>query len=169
MQRCHPGASIQVVISTGAQRSGEISVLISTLESHGQRLSSRPERSIQWRVIPTLKPTPRATNGCHLDRSAAQWRDLCVDLNLAKAQSPKVVISTGAQRQWRDLSQWKRPRPPLSSRPERSAVENSVISTGAQHPQGVEQTSTPPLHHVPYSSTVVVVLCHLDRSAAQWS
>jgi len=77
--------ALPFVISTAAQRSGEIC----------------GPRSLN--TVPGHDRSPL----CHLDRSAAQWRDL-------RSSCPKHFSGL-------------RPLSPLSSRPERSAVERSAV------------------------------------------
>jgi len=76
-------------------------------------LSSRPERSAVERSAVAFSLTSAAgydrATLCHLDRSEAQWRDL---------RLPIPKIRCGPQ-----------PPYPLSSRPERSAVERSAVAS----------------------------------------
>src|SRR6202453_22858 len=131
--------TLPVVISTEAQRSGEI-------------CGPRSLYSAPGHDDPPL---------CHLDRSAAKWRDL---------RSSFPLLCSGPRRP-----------SPLSSRPKRSEVERSavlvpstllratttlpfVISTEAQRSGeicGPRSLYSAPGHDDP-------PLCHLDRSAAKW-
>src|ERR1700677_2206453 len=126
------------VISTGAQRSGEIcgfcSPELRSIPQQSCPLSSRPERSV-------------------VERSAVS-----VLLNSDPSHN-SFVISTGAQRSGEiggyfspELRSIPQRSYPLSSRPERSAVERSAVSV---------LLNSDPYHNSP-------ALCHLDRSAAQW-
>src|ERR1700677_1842179 len=162
--------TLPFVISTGAKRSGEICGLSSLdCQSGPQRpspLSSRPERSAVERsaVFRPRTATPGHNDPplCHLDRSEAQWRDLrsfIPGLSLRSTTTLPFVISTGAQRSGEicglsspDCHSGPQRPSPLSSRPERSAVERSAVF----HPWTVN-----PVHNDP-------PLCHLDRSEAQW-
>jgi hypothetical protein len=94
-----PGSTaLPFVISTGAQRSGEIcgstvppwecsDQLLQSPEAPPSPLSSRPERSAVERsavrrsllgnvLFSNYSPRKHRPPFCHLDRSAAQWRDL---------------------------------------------------------------------------------------------
>src|SRR3984957_20644793 len=201
-----PGSvALPFVISTGAQRSGEIcGSTVSPWECSVQQLlspealpsplSSRPERSAAERsavqrslpgnvLFSNYSPRKRCPPLCHLDRSAAQRRDLrfnglslgmfCSATTLPGSVALPFVISTGAQRSREicgsTVSPWEcsvqqLPSPealpsPLSSRPERSAVERSAVQRSllgnALFSNYSPRKRCPPL-------------CHLDRSAAQW-
>src|SRR6202789_2663445 len=226
-----PGsAPLPFVISTGAQRSGEICGFPGWYETSPRRairvrqrlspeaplspLSSRPDRSAVERSAffpvgtrlhqgapsafsndyPRKRPSPL----CHLDRSAAQWRDLRFSRlvrNFTKARHPRsattipgsaplpFVISTAAQRSgeicvfpgWYETSPRRAirvrqrlspeaPLSPLSSRPERRAVERSAFfPVGTKLHQGA-----PSAFGNDYPRKRPSPLCHLDRSAAQW-
>src|SRR5277367_3980076 len=105
-------AALPVVISTAAQRSGETSVLTPPLGNVFRRSEAV---SLSPHQAPKRCP-PR----CHLDRSAAERRDLCVDA------SPWKCFST-------ERSSFPFPAPspetlpsPLSSRPQRSGAERPL-------------------------------------------
>src|SRR6202453_4045749 len=158
-----PGsAALPFVISTGAQRSGEICAPLQQLlppEVQPSPLSSRPERSaVERSAVPSSSYSPGSS-------------------------TLPFVISTGAQRSGeicvplQQLVPPEVPPSPLSSRPERSAVESSaappaatppgsaalpfVISTGAQRSGEI----CGPLQQL-LSRKRRPPLCHLDRSAA---
>jgi hypothetical protein len=170
-----PGsATLPIVISTGAQRSGEIC---------GPAVLS-------WNVRSSYSsPRKRHLSLCHLDRSVAQRRDLCVDaLSLMGCFSPATalpgsatlpfVISTGAQRSG-GISVWmlslgnvsvqlllspEAPPFPLSSRPERSAVERSLCGCSRSWGVSVQLLLFPeapafPLSSRPERSAVERSLC----------
>src|SRR6202020_1803891 len=198
-----------------------------SMEAPSSPLSSRPERSVversavsadlSWKCFSTGEVMgERPTQGdekrvlfskyccwkrrpllCHLDRSAAQWRDL-------RFQRSRLgnVFRQGPVQQ---LLLLEAPPSPLSSRPERSVVERSafsavsswkcfstrscsattvagsaalpfVISTGAQRSGEICGVSGLVLEmffdKVLFSNYCCwkrgPPLCHLDRSAAQW-
>src|ERR1700727_1633552 len=138
-------AALPFVISTGAQRSGEICVFsglflemcfrqdpvqqLQLQEARPSPLSSRPERSVversafsavsSWNYVfdrvlfSNYSCRKRGPPLCHLDRSAAYWRDLrfqrsllgtmfstgsCSATTVAGSAALPFVISTGAQR-----------------------------------------------------------------------
>src|ERR1700677_3947766 len=96
----------------------------------GLVVSSRPERSVVERsAVPSssYSPQKRRPPLCHLDRSAAQWRDL---------RSPPAATLPEA------------PPSPLSSRPERSVVERSALPSSSYSPR----KCNPPLCHLDRSA-----------------
>src|SRR6202142_1495766 len=162
--------SLPFVISTGAERSGEICGLLSLPRCRGPQraspLSSRPERSGVERSAVCFPLTAAADGNepplCHLDRSGAEWRDLrsAFPSPLPRmATSLPFVISTGAERSgeicgllFLDRSRGSQRASPLSSRPERSGVERSAVCVPLT---AAADRNEPPL-------------CHLDRCGAEW-
>jgi hypothetical protein len=136
------------------------------MEAPSSPLSSRPERSeVERSAVSSPQTTVAGHNDpplCHLDRSEAKWRDLRFLLprpRLRAITTLPFVISTEAKRSGEICGFFspdhgcgpQRPSP-LSSRPERSEVERSAVSS----PQTtVAGHNDPPL-------------CHLDRSEAKW-
>jgi hypothetical protein len=130
----------RIVIPTGAKRSGGTCGFFSSDRCCGPQrlypLSSRPERSVVERSA-VLSPGP-----------------------LLRTTTPlPIVISTGAKRSGGTCGFFAPDRCcvlqrlyPLSSRPERSAVEISAVSL-------------PRTAAADYNAST---LCHLDRSEAQW-
>src|SRR3984957_11833205 len=111
-------AALPFVISTGAQRSGEIFVVSGP--SLGRRSQGEEKRVLFsndccWKRRPPL---------CHLDRSAAEGRDLRCQRSFPGPEKSRRR-KTGLVQQRLLL---EAPPPPLSSRPERGGVERSAVS-----------------------------------------
>jgi hypothetical protein len=71
----HGSATLPLVISTGAKRSGETSVLMTIPGNVFESVAGDEERSLSSHRF-ARKRYPAL---CHLDRSVAKRRDLCVD------------------------------------------------------------------------------------------
>src|ERR1700722_11673090 len=111
-------AALPFVISTGAQRRGEICGVSGPflgLRSQGEEKRVLFSNDCCWKRRPPL---------CHLDRSAAEGRDLRCQRSFPGPEKSRRR-KTGLVQQRLLL---EAPPPPLSSRPERGGVERSAVS-----------------------------------------
>src|ERR1700722_6602626 len=174
------------VISTGAQRSGEVwgrGVLSWERFSAGEVMGLRPAQGdekyllfgnhTQWkRRPPLLSSRPERSV---VKRSAVQrtfsWECFSTGevMDLRPAQGDEKYLLFG------NHTQWKRRPPLLSSRPERSVVERSAVqrtfpgnvfrpekSRAFGPPKGVKNV----FPATTLNGSAALPFCHLDRSAA---
>ena len=127
-----PATSLPFVISTGAKRSGEICSSTSSVRDERWAASTPPATSLPFVISTGAKRSGEICSSTSSVRGT----------NVGQRPRPQLL-----------------PHSPLSSRPERSAVERSAVLP-RRCGTNVRQRPTPPATALP--------LCHLDRSEAQW-
>jgi hypothetical protein len=114
--------------------------------TQGDENRSRSCNRPPWKRHPPL---------CHLDRSAAQWRDLCVDALSWKCFSTELSWASGPPKVMKNAlspatTLHGSASPPLSSRPKRSVAEGSrpwMLLHGNVFRQRVFTWSSPKENH----------------------